>query len=144
MVDVQTETVICVPVAQVAAYAADPMKAPEWYVNIRSADWQTTGGLAIGSRIAFRARFLGRDLAYVYEVTEYEPEHKLVMRTADGPFPMETTYTWASQPNGNTRMTLRNRGIPRGFSRIFAPFMSRAMRKANKKDLQRLKYLLER
>jgi len=65
------------------------------------------------------------------------------MRTAEGPFPMETTYTWTDTASGGTRMTLRNRGEPSGFSRFAAPAMTAAMRRANGKDLARLKALLE-
>ncbi len=92
----------------------------------------------------FVAQFLGRRLAYTYEVVELDPERRLVMRTADGPFPMETTYTWEATGTGRTRMTLRNRGNPAGFSRIVAPVMERAMRRATSKDLSRLKAMLER
>jgi hypothetical protein len=56
---------------------------------------------------------------------------------------METTYTWHDAPGGGTRMTLRNRGEPSGFSRLAAPFMARAVRRANANDLLRLKELLE-
>jgi hypothetical protein len=140
-VDVQVETVIDRPPSEVAAYAGDPTNAPEWYANIRSVDWQTPPPVAVGSRMDFVAQFLGRRLAYTYEVVELTPE-RLVMRTADGPFPMETTYTW-SPAGAGTRMTLRNRGNPRGFARIGAPVMERAMRRATTKDLARLKALLE-
>ena len=143
-VDVLTETVIDRPRAQVAAYAADPSHAPDWYENIQSVEWKTQPPIAVGSRMAFVARFLGRRLAYTYEIVELEPGEKLVMRTAEGPFPMETTYTWESTGEGSTRMTLRNRGEPSGFSRVSAPLMAAAMRRANRKDLARLKALLER
>jgi uncharacterized membrane protein len=142
-VDVLTETVIARPRAQVAAFAADPDNVPAWYENIRSVEWKTERPVRIGSRIAFVARFLGRRLAYTYEVTEFLPGERLVMRTAEGPFPMETSYTWESAADGGTRMTLRNRGEPRGFSRLVAPFMASAIRSANRKDLARLKQLLE-
>ena len=142
-VDVSTEVVIDRPCAQVAAYAADPSHAPDWYVNIESVTWQTEPPVRLGSRVAFVARFLGRTLSYTYEVVEYEPGRRLVMRTAEGPFPMETTYTWQPHPSGGTAMTLRNRGEPAGFARIGAPMMAAAMRRANRKDLDHLKSILE-
>jgi uncharacterized membrane protein len=142
-VDVQTGIEIDRPRGEVAGYAADPDNATAWYENIKSVDWQTEPPLAVGSRMAFVAAFLGRRLAYTYEVTELVPGERLVMRTADGPFPMETTYTWADSESGGTRMTLRNRGEPSGFSRVAAPMLASAMRRANRKDLARLKQLLE-
>jgi uncharacterized protein YndB with AHSA1/START domain len=142
-VDVQTEVLIARPRPEVAAYAADPDNAPRWYVNIRSAEWRTPPPLGVGSRIAFVAQFLGRRLAYTYEIMEYVAGERLVMRTAEGPFPMETSYAWADAGPGETRMTLRNRGNPSGFSRLVAPFMAAAMRRANRADLDRLKALLE-
>ncbi len=126
-----------------AAYAADPTNAPNWYVNITSIEWKTVPEIRLGARVAFVAKFLGRRLAYTYEIVEYVPGTSMVMRTADGPFPMETTYQWETIAEGATRMTLRNRGAPAGFSRLFAPFMGAAMRRANRKDLARLKALLE-
>jgi uncharacterized protein YndB with AHSA1/START domain len=143
-VDVLTETVIDRPPAQVAAYAGDPSNAPRWYINIKSVEWKTPPPMRIGSQLAFVAQFLGRRLAYTYEVIELVPGHRLVMKTAQGAFPMETTYTWEPVGEGQTRMTLRNRGEPAGFSKIAAPFMAAAMRRANRKDLALLKVLLER
>jgi hypothetical protein len=142
-VDVLTEIEIDRPCSEVAAYASNPDNATAWYENIASVEWRTAPPLAIGSQIEFVARFLGRRLAYTYEVRELVPGELLVMSTTDGPFPMETTYTWAETESGGTRTTLRNRGEPSGFSRVAAPMMERAMRRANRKDLQRLKQILE-
>jgi uncharacterized membrane protein len=142
-VDVLTEIEIGRPRDEVAAYAAEPDNAPVWYENIKSVDWKTEPPLALGSRIAFVASFLGRRLAYTYEVTTLVPGEQLVMRTADGPFAMETTYTWGDSANGGTRMTLRNRGEPTGFATLAAPVLAGAMRRANRKDLARLKEILE-
>lgn len=143
MVDVTTEIIIYRPVALVADYAANPDNAPEWYVNIKSVEWKTQKPLTIGSKIRFAASFLGRNLSYIYEVVEFIPCRKFVMRTAEGPFPMETTYAWEALSADGTHMILRNRGNPNGFYKLFAPFMAAAMRRANQKDLQKLKRVLE-
>ncbi len=142
-VDVQTQTVIARPRAEVAAYACDPDNAPRWYVNIKSIEWETSPPAELGSRMAFVAQFMGRRLAYTYEIVELEPGEKMVMRTAEGPFPMETTYRFEDVGDGQTRMHLRNRGQPSGFSALMAPFMKMAMRRANTKDLASIKAVLE-
>ncbi|MFW5471312.1 SRPBCC family protein [Knoellia sp. CPCC 206435] len=142
-VDVQVEIVIDRPVIEVAAYAGDPSNAPQWYANIGSVSWQTSPPVTVGSRMDFVARFLGRTLAYTYEVVELAANERLVMRTADGPFPMETTYTWTEVEGDRTRMTLRNQGEPAGFARLTAPMMEAAIRRATTKDLSRLKHVLE-
>ena len=133
-VDVLTEIIIDRPSDTVAAYAGDPSNAPEWYVNIKSIEWETPPPLTVGSRLVFVAQFLGRRLAYTYEVIDLVPGERLVMRTAQDPFPMETTYTWQAAGGASTRMTLRNCGNPTGFSRLTAPFMALAMRRANTAD----------
>jgi uncharacterized protein YndB with AHSA1/START domain len=142
-VDVTVETMIQRPVDTVAAYAADPSNAPEWYANIDSIAWLTKPKVETGAKVAFVARFLGRRLEYTYDFLEVVPDERLVMRTAQGPFPMETTYTWTSTGDGSTRMTLRNRGEPAGFSKLVAPFVARAVKRANRKDLGKLKSILE-
>ena len=142
-VDVQCEIEIPRPRAEVAAYASDPDHTTAWYANIKEVHWETPRPLAVGSRLAFVARFLGRRLAYTYEIRELVPGERLVMSTAQGPFPMETTYAWDDAPNGSTRMTLRNRGEPAGFAKLTAPVMTRAMRRAMDGDLRRLKGLLD-
>src|SRR4051794_14643391 len=142
-VDVLTGIVIDLPLDRVAGYAADPSNAPRWYVNISSVRWQTPAPMTVGSRLEFVAHFLGRQLAYTYEIVEFVPGERLVMRTAEGPVPMETAYTWQPVGPDRTRMTLRNRGEPAGFAKIGAPLMAAAMRRANRKDLANLKRLLE-
>jgi hypothetical protein len=142
-VDVETEVEIACPRAEVSAYAADPANATDWYENIESVEWETPPPVGVGSRVAFVARFLGRRLAYTYEVRELLAGERLVMSTSDGPFRMETTYTWEDAADGRTRMRLRNRGEPSGFARVGAPMMARAMRRANRRDLERLKAILE-
>ena len=141
-VDVEVETLIARPREAVSGFAGDPGNAPRWYANIDSVEGRTDTPLRIGSRLDFVARFLGRRLVYTYEVVELEPGRRLVMRTSEGPFPMETTYTWSDSGDG-TVMRLRNRGAPAGFAKVAAPVMATAVRRATTKDLRRLKAILE-
>jgi len=143
MVDVVTSIDINCSIGKVSQYTSDPDNAPEWYVNIKTAEWKTPKPLVLGSRIAFTAHFLGKKLSYTYEVMEMT-DKKFVMKTFEGPFAMETTYSWDKLADNKTRMTLRNAGKPSGFSRLFSPFMSMMMRKANEKDLKNLKLILEK
>ena len=142
-VDVETSTIIDKPRGKVANFAANPANAPRWYANIESVEWKGTHRVAVGAKVEFVARFLGKQIEYTYEIVEYEPLERLVMRTFEGPFPMETTYTWEAVSPKSTRMTLRNSGSPAGFVKFAGPMMSRAVRKATEKDLETLKELLE-
>ncbi len=142
-VDVSSEIVIRRPRREVAEYSSNPDNAPSWYVNIKFIEWKTPPLVQVGSQIPFVAHFFWRRMAYIYEVVELVPSERLVMRTADGPFPMETTYAWETDADDGTRMTLRNRGTPTGFSKLVVPFLARAVQSANRKDLGALKKLLE-
>ena len=142
-VDVTATIVIERPIEQVAAYVGDPSNAPEWCRHIASAQWQTEPPMMLGSLITFRARVLGRDLVYTYQVVEFTPGEQLAMRIAGGPFPINTIYTWRPVGHRVTHMTLRNHGEPQGLARLAAPLIAAAMRRSVRQDLGRLKQLLE-
>ena len=143
-VEVVTSIDIECPRSVVVAYVSNPDNAIHWYVNIKSVDCESPRPAVVGTRVAFVAQFLGRRIAYTYGVRELVPDERFVMSTAEGPFPMETTYTWQDGPAGGaTTMTLRNEGDPAGLGKVAAPVMAAAMRRTNQKDLARLKDILE-
>ena len=142
-VDVTTSVTIARPAADVWTYAVSPEVAPQWYANIPSVELLTDGELAVGSRMRFHARFLGRPLAYTYEVVEFDPGRVFTMTTHEGPFPMTTTYRFTDLDARHTVMELRNHGAPSGFGAVAAPVMAAAMRRANRADLARIKQILE-
>ena len=142
-VDVTTEVVIERPPGIVSGYVADPANAGAWHTNIKSAEWRSEPLVHVGSRVAFVAEFFGRKLEYTYELVEVVPGEKLVMRSVEGPFPMETSYTFEETRDGHTRMILRNKGEPAGAAKLMAPMIATAVRNASEKDLAKLKAILE-
>ncbi|HEX3284263.1 MAG TPA: SRPBCC family protein [Mycobacterium sp.] len=142
-VDVEVHATIGRSRPEVAAYACDPDNVTTWYANIKAVRWETTPPVTLGSRFRFTSEFLGRRLDYTYEVVEFVPAQRFVMRSDQGPFPMETTYAWEDAPEEATWMTLRNRGEPTAFAGLAAPLLATAIRRATSKDLARLKSLLE-
>ena len=144
-VDVTTEIVIDRSRDAVAAYSADPDNAPAWYANIKTAALITPPPVRVGSRTEFRAKFLGRNITYTYDIVEFVPGERLVMQTTEGQTRWVTTYTWESVDGGkNTRMTLRNYGEPGVFASVAKPLLVRSMRRATESSLRRLKEILER
>ncbi len=142
-VDIEVSTVIARPPAVVAAYACDPTHAPLWYAKIDTMAWRQGSRAELGAQMDFVAQFMGRTLAYTYEITELVPGERMVMRTAERPFPMETVYRFEAVGTDATRMVLQNRGEPAGFSRLVAPLMGVMMRKAMTADLVLIKQILE-
>jgi len=144
MVDATTEIIIHLPKEKVAEFASDPDNAPKWHTSIESVEWLTEKPLKTGTQLIFRAKFLGRYLPYVYEVAEIIHGQKLVMRTINTAYAIETTYGWQAIDEDTTCMTLRSRGIPPGLSKILTPIVAVVIKQVNHKDLKRLKLLLER
>jgi uncharacterized membrane protein len=141
--DVASEILIERPPGVVSAYVSDPANAPTWHDHIKSAGWKSEPIVHIGSRVAFVAEILGRRLEFVYEIVEFTPGEKLVMRSVEGPFPMETFYGFEETRDGHTRVTMRNKGEPAGVSKLMTPMITTAMRHAAEKDLAKLKNILE-
>lgn len=143
-VDALSEIVINRARPDVAAYAANPERASAWYASVDEVEWRTEPRLEVGSRVAFVNYAARKKAEFVFEVCDYVPGERLVMRSVEGSFPMETTYTWEDAGELATRMTLRNRGEPTGVLKLVAPLLVPAMRRSINKDLARLKRLLER
>jgi hypothetical protein len=118
MVDVTTAIVINRPPAVVAAVAGDPGHASLWLVHLTAVHWS---------------------------VVQRVPGERLVLRTDDGPFPLELTTTWEAWDDPETTVVrLHTMGSPTGARRLLGGVLAAAMKRANGKDLLELKQLLER
>jgi uncharacterized protein YndB with AHSA1/START domain len=133
--DVVTVIEINRPRPEVADYVSDPDNAPKWYENIKRVEWKTPKPLEVGSKLAFEAEFMGQDLKYTYEIKEYVPGELLVMSASEAPFEMRTSYKFSDTPNGGTKMELGNLAHDSE--------MAKGIEQATRKDLVRLKSMLE-
>jgi carbon monoxide dehydrogenase subunit G len=140
-IDVTAEVRVARPRAEVAAYMTDPGHDPEWIGGVREARLQGEPPLRAGSRVARVASFLGRRIEYVNEVVSLDAGH-LDMRSVVAPFPMHITYSFAPDGNG-TVVRNRVRGEPGGFFALFGPLLAPMVRRSVRKDLERLRELLE-
>ena len=135
------------PRAEVAAWAADPDNAPRWRKGIDRVEWKSHPPLRTGSRIAFTTPALGLPLAYRYTVEEHVPSERTVFRTEEGPFPIETTLSFAdaaadADEGPATEVTLAVHG-EKGGSKAANRILERTLGRTSRKDLARLKQLLE-
>jgi len=140
MVAVTTDIIINLPKEKVTEFAANPDNVPQWYVQIQSVEWQTPRPLQNGSELLVKSRFL----RFVHKVVEFIPGQKLILRSVEGPIQLETALGWQAIDEHTTRMTISNRGLPKGFSRLLAPFIALMLGFINRRDLKHLKRLLER
>jgi uncharacterized membrane protein len=147
-IDITARAVILRPKAEVAAYSANPDNTPKWQTHIKEIDWETPRPLSVGTQFSFSTRLAGVEMGYTYEIAEFVPGERVVMRTAKDDasrMTMETTYTWESLGPTATHMVLRNRGtVPGRLEIVMAPIMNFMMRRGIQSDLKRLKKLLER
>ena len=141
-VDVIAEVVIQRPRDQVATYAMDPQYEPEWISGIRESRMLTDPPLGEGTRVHRVARFLGRRIEYILEVSEYDPEHRLAMRSVKSPFPMRVTYEFEEVGSG-TRARIHVQGGPDGLLGLVGPLLAMGVRRNISRDLKNLKSLLE-
>jgi hypothetical protein len=123
--------------SEVAAYATDPANDPVWISGISEARLLTEMPIGEGTRVARVARFRGRRIDYVLEVTDHVPERRLAMRSIEAPFPMRVAYEFEPSDRG-TLARIRVGGEPSRIYGLFGPLMRAAVRRNLRRDLRNL------
>ncbi len=141
-IDIETQVLIHRPRSEVAAFAMDPDNDPLWIGGIKEARRLTDGPLGVGARVQRVAAFLGRRIEYINEVTEYDAQARLVMRSIKGPFPMVLHYEFEETDPG-TIARIRVQGEATGFFKLAAPALSGMVKRSVTNDLKALRDLLE-
>lgn len=118
VMDVTVTSLVRRPVAEVAQHAADPATSGDWLPQV-----------------------FGRKLPLGFDLASFDPEHGMVLRSAQGPVALEATYTW--EPTGTwTKVTLRQIGDAPVVG-LAAPLIEKAAAKAMSRTLARLVETLE-
>jgi hypothetical protein len=143
MLDVTAMTEIAAEPATVSAYAFEPTNDPRWIGGISEAHLQTPRPIGRGTRVQRLAKFLGRTIDYVLEVTSFEPERTMVMESVKGPFPMRVTYRFEPAGTGLTKASIRVEGTASKYYGIADWLMAPMVRRNIRGDLKRLKTIVE-
>ena len=89
------------------------------------------------------ARFLGKPVLTVFEVTAYEPGKSVTIESRQSTFPIEVTRRVEPTGDGATRVSATISGDPSGAFKLAAPLMKGMMRRSVQRDYDELKALLE-
>ncbi len=141
-IDVTCEIIIDCPRETVARFVEDPANDPRRIAGITEARVLTDGPFGAGARVTRIAKFMRRTITYTLEVAEYHRAELVAMRSVAGPFPMDVTYSFATEGSG-TRVAIRNVGGPGGPMRLMSPITARMVRRNAGRDLARLKAIVE-
>ena len=139
---VSTQVIISRARADVAGFAMDPQNDPIWIGGITKASVLTAPPFGKGTQVERVAYFLGKRIAYVNEVVEYDPDGLLVMQSVKGPLPMMVRYEFEEEAGG-TLARIKIEGEAGGFYRLAGPVLTRMIKRSVTNDLETLKDLLE-
>jgi uncharacterized membrane protein len=141
-IDTTAVTTVGRPRQEVAAYLTDPANDPRWIGGLRSARLLTAPPVGVGSQVERVARFLGRRVEYVNEITELGGT-RLAMRSVRSPFPMRVTYGFEDAGAAGTEVSVRVEGDAGRMYRLADPVLARLVRRSVRRDLRTLKRVLE-
>ena len=124
----------------VFAFLVDVARVPEWQAS--AVESRADAPLAEGVRIHERRHFLGHDEHTELEVTAFELNRRLALRTLKGPVKLEIDHVLEEQ-NGRTQLRVTAEGKPHGLLRLAGPAVTAKARQELRRDFDRLKAILE-
>lgn len=142
---VEVSEMINRPVEDVWEYVANPHNQVQWQSSARDREVITDGPLGKGTRIRGVDQFLGRKIESVDEITEWEPNRRLSLRSVEAPFPNEAHIS-LEPVEGGTRLTLEaiaEKGLGGFFGKMAEPLVVRIFSRQLKEEFGTLKDLLE-
>lgn len=130
--------------AEVFAFFADASNNPRWQNGMTSCEWSTEGPIEVGSKYTQHARFMGRDVVSIFEVTKFEPGRLIRIETIESTFPIQVTRTVESIDAGSCTVSANISGGPeKGIMKWLEPLAAAKAQKSVDADYDRLVQLLE-
>ncbi|HLC02846.1 MAG TPA: SRPBCC family protein [Anaerolineales bacterium] len=142
MINVEASIVIQKPVAEVFAYSNDPAKNKAWQEGLVESKITTPGPIGVGTQITDVRKFLGRDMDSKLEVTAYEPNKRISLKTVSGPIKFEITQLY-EPAEGGTKLTMIGEGEPGGLFKLAEGAVKKQFESQLQGDLGRLKKVME-
>lgn len=100
------------------------------------------GPIGVGATAHLVSKFLGRRIENDAEITEFEPNRRVTMRSTSGPFPFHGSLT-LEPVEGGTRVNATFGLEPGGFFKLAEPIVTRMAKRQFESDLANLKDLME-
>ena len=127
----------------VAAIMFDPASTVRWASGVKEVRDIQNLPLQKGTRQHRIVDFVGKEMDYILEVTDYSPDTKLVLETKSGPFPMTITYALEEAENDHCLAKIALEGSSDGFLMFLDRLSTIMVSEQLKGDLQRLKEMIE-
>ncbi len=116
------------PAADVFAYMAEFANVADWDPTVAEARPLQEGEPGLGSRFHVLVRWLGRENAFEYEITEFEAPRRLVLRAENSTSVSEDTIEVAARGTGS-EMNYDARVTLKGAARLIDPALGLAFKR---------------
>ena len=131
------------PAADVFAYVADMANNPKWQDGMESCVWTSALPIGVGSTYDQVAKFLGKEIRTSFEVTEFEIDHHIRIKSVVSTFPLDIARDVEATSDASCRVTAIVAGEPTGVMKLTTPFTKPMVARSVRKDYQKLKGRLE-
>jgi hypothetical protein len=124
-------------------FLLDLANHPRFASGIKAVRGIEDGPLALGRRYGQTSTILGRTIDADVEVTGFEQDRELVLKTVTGVVPVTRTFRLAAADPSETDLTLSVDAEPGKGMRLMMPMLERTAREQVATTLERLKAELE-
>ena len=142
MVSIELYVVINRPVEEVYAYTSNPENNSQWESHCLGSVITSEGPTGVGTTFSDVIKFLGRRIESIWEITEFDPNKKVSLKSIKSPIPAKVGYTY-EDVEGGTKVTVVGEVELGGLFKLTKPFIVREGKKEWETSLANLKDLLE-